>query len=76
MVIGVMPPQFTDPMRTRDPGHLWQPLGLTAASHESQNTESLRVWARLKPAVAGKAARAHLTGLLGDLGDGQARSAI
>lgn len=72
-VIGVMPPQFTDPMRRRTRADLWQPLGLTAVSMNPKNTEPLTVWARLKPGVSMKAAEAHLTGLLGNLGDGQAR---
>ncbi len=72
-VIGVMPPQFTDPMRRRTRADLWRPLGLSAASMNAKNAESLTVWARLKPGVSGKAGEAHLNGLLGNLGDGQAR---
>jgi putative ABC transport system permease protein len=72
-VIGVMPPQFTDPMRRRTRADLWQPIGLTATRMDPRNTEPLTVWARLKPGVSRKAAEAHLTGLLGNLGDGQAR---
>jgi putative ABC transport system permease protein len=74
-VIGVMPPQFTDPMRRHTRADLWRPLGLPAASMDPRNADSLTVWARLKPGVSGKAAEAHLTGLLGDLGDGQSRRA-
>jgi putative ABC transport system permease protein len=75
-VIGVMPPQFSDPMRRRTRADLWQPIGLTAVSMNPKNTEPLTVWARLKPGVSRKAAEAHLTGLLGNLGDGQARWAV
>jgi putative ABC transport system permease protein len=75
-VIGVMPPQFTDPLRRRTRADLWRPFGLTPVRMNPKNTENLTVWARLKPDVSGKAAEAQLTGLLGNLGDGQARRAV
>ena len=62
-------------MRRRTRADLWQPLGLAAVSMNPGSTEVSRSGPWLKPGVGRKAAEAHLTGLLGNLGDGQARSA-
>jgi putative ABC transport system permease protein len=72
-VVGVMPPEFSDPLRRWTRVDLWRPMALSPEAMSPASTESLQVWARLKPGITREAAEAHLNGLVARIGDGQRR---
>ena len=63
-VVGVLPPDFEDPMRA-EAGHvqLWMPLEITAQKPEARRQDFLGVIARLKPGSSLQQASAEMTAI-------------
>ena len=63
-VVGVLPPDFEDPMRA-EAGHvqLWMPLEVTAQKPEARRQDFLGVIARLKPGSSLQQASAEMTAI-------------
>jgi putative ABC transport system permease protein len=67
-VIGILPPEFEDPMRAdAGPAQLWVPLEVTAQKPEARRQDFLCVIARLKPNSSLRQASAEMTAVAAQL---------
>jgi putative ABC transport system permease protein len=68
-VVGVMPPEFSDPLRWWGRVDFWRPLGLPLTDAHSRENKGLNSIARLKPGVTAARTEAELQTIASNLDD-------